>query len=231
VKKAVRIFDYRLVLLASVVLVSLTAYAQAVSNYASTSQATVTSLDTAVQLRFHKVTPGKFGEHALIGVGDDPLTGVIDPLDAESDSDRATLQPAMASGRSVVLALMHCRFKPDRDIALDNAPVSEKFTPSVQVLESISDSQANADRLFDWSSKNIEKAGMKGHAAAMTGAPFNTRLDGYFVAVRPVTAHYPICLTCHHGTKLGDTLAAIVYLVADHKSAKPCKFVTRDGGV
>jgi hypothetical protein len=216
-----------LLLITTLVFVCLVDYSLSGRSRVESPRLVVGSLDTAIQIRFHKVNPGKFGEHALIGVGDGPLTGVIDPLETESAKERSLFLPALDSHRVVIIALMHCRFKPGRNIALDNVPGGDVFSPSTQVLETLAPSQHDADQHFAWAEKNLDNAALKYYPAAMTNTSTDSHVDGYFIAVRPVTAHYPLCLTCHHGAKLGNTIAAMVYLVADRKSPKPCKFVKR----
>jgi hypothetical protein len=190
-------------------------------------KAVVALIDVPIQARFHKVNPGKFGKHALIGLGDGQLTGQIDPLDVESDQEKAQLTPLNNSHTSLVIALMHCRFKPGRSVDLDKAPSANIFKPSVEVLETISDSQDSADKLFKWSSDHADFAALKTYHKAMTDNNYDGSYHGYLIAMRPVTAHYPLCLTCHHGAKIGDTLGAIVYFASIKQSKLVCNYVRR----
>ena len=186
------------------------------------------AVDSIVQSRFHRVTPGEFGEHALFGqLGESAAMGRIDPFRAETSAERATLDPALQSGRTVVIGILHCRYKPDRDVQLYANGKSAPFTPAAEAVECVAASQSSSIQALKWARAHIGAAAMPGYAPAMRGNPLSRAFDGYEVSVRPVTAHSSVCLACHHGVKVGDTLAAIVYLVSKTPAKTPSVFVAR----
>lgn len=191
--------------------------------------ATAAAWDSIVQARFHRVRPGHFGEHALFGLlGEAPAAGAVNPLDSQSPQESAQLAPAIRSGRIVLVGILHCRFKPSRDVSLDKSTKPDAFQPSAEAVECIAPSQAAAANRLAWARKRFGSAALPAFPMAMRNEPYNSHYAGYLVAVRPVTAHAPICLTCHHGAKVGDTLGAVIYLVSEQHQAKPSRFVQRD---
>lgn len=212
---------------ATALLAALCAGAQ-IAGPPATARATAQAWDSVAQARFLRVKPGKFGEHALFGLaGQAPTSGPVDPLDGETPEERARLAPAIQSGRVVIVGILHCRFKPSRDVALDKSTRAGVFHPSTEAIQCVAASQDVACHRLAWAKARLDSAALPALPFAVRNEPYNSRYAGYLVAVRPVTAHAPICLTCHHGAKLGDTLGALVYLVSEKRAHTPSRFLQR----
>ena len=131
---------------------------------------------------------------------------------------------------------MHVRHKPGSHIgehdAKDAQVMNKQFKPSTNVLEATGTTDDRATRTYSWAGDNINLAAMPAYKQVMAGKSVDLQYQKFYVAIRPVKAWHGSCISCHAGAHIGDTLGAMVYMVARTPSDKPALAISSgtDGG-
>ena len=173
------------------------------------------TLDSISQPRFQQ-NAGRFGMSRDIEFdGHENVRWV----DATNHFEKRRFAAINASHRSYVLAFLHLRHKPGAHIdpPLKPQPL-EDFEPVVQTLMTVGGTQKGADNMFDWAGKALPPVVLPHVNQLKQGQPAQADYENWVIVMRPVRALHESCITCHVGTRRGDTLGVMVYAV--DKSAK-----------
>lgn len=122
----------------------------------------------------------------------------------------------------IIMGVMHVRHKPGSHIgAHDAASLMQDFKPSAEPLETSGTTDNRANRTYTWAMDNIGPATMKEYSKVKSGQSVDTTYGKFYVAIRPIKAEHGECITCHTGAHMGDTLGAMIYMVAPTPNHTP----------
>ncbi len=188
------------------------------------------ALDSIVQPRFQQ-NAGRFGEDRVTH-GLDGHQG-IEWIDPDSRFEKRQFAGVKASHRSYVIAFLHCRHKPGAHIdpPTKPEPLGDDFKPSTDALIAVGGTQTGADRNFEWANRALQPLVLPHLNQLKQGQPAQTEYENWVVVMRPVRAEHRACLSCHAGTKRGDTLGIMIYAVDKNAKIKGKSFNWDGGGV
>ncbi len=184
------------------------------------------TLDTIVQPRFQK-SAGKFGEDRVVSLDGHSNVHYMTP---ENGRERRLFRQVNASRRPYVVAFLHCRHKPGAHINPKTPPEKQTdFKPSVDTLTAIGGTQKGTDHLYEWANAHLQKIVLPYLPQLRRGQPQQTEYQNWVVVMRPVRAEHEACLSCHAGTKRGDTLGVMVYAVDKNSKIVGQSYTAPDG--
>lgn len=213
----------------TIVLISLVALASASPGpKALTPAQAVLILNRVIQARF-KQNMGEFGADRVqheVAAGHPDVDGL---LYGATPSETAALKPVTSAPYFMILGIMHVRHKPGMHGQAADLNDTRDFTPSAGVIEASGTTDERAERTFYWGNDNLPNAVKPYYARVTRGESIDTSYQKFYVFIRPVKAWHDSCTRCHVGTHIGDTLGAMVYMVARTPNGKPATS-TWDGG-
>lgn len=191
-----------------------------------TPQQVADTLDSIVQPRFQK-DAGRFGVDRIFTLDGH---GNVQWVDADSRTERQRFAAVKASQRPYIIAFMHCRHQPGAHIDPPTKPEHVAFTsPKTDALTAVGATQTGAERMYEWADKSLTPVVLPHLAALKHGQPAETEYENWVVVMRPVRALHQSCITCHAGTKRGDTLGVMVYVVDKNQKIQGQNFVAPGG--
>lgn len=191
-----------------------------------TPQQVADTLDSIIQPRFQK-NAGRFGVDRIF-----ELDGhaEVQWVDADSRSERRRFAAVKASHRPYIIAFLHCRHKPGAHIDPPTKPAHLEFiAPKIDALTAVGATQTGAERMYQWADKSLNPVVLPHFAALKQGQPAQAEFENWVIVMRPIRALHESCVTCHAGTKRGDTLGVMVYAVDKNTKIQGQNFVAPGG--
>ena len=186
---------------------------------AETPQQVAETLDSIVQPRFQKDI-GQFGTgrvtHNVI-----PGHEGIEWIGADNRFETRRFATLKASHRSYILAFLHCRHKPGAPVDPSPKPqLGDDFKSYTEPLIAFGATEDSAQRMYDWADKSLNPVVLPHLTALKQGHSAQAEYENWVIVMRPVRALHQSCITCHAGTRRGDTLGVMVYVVDKKRKIK-----------
>jgi hypothetical protein len=174
----------------------------------ATAVSVAETLDTYVQPRFHILRDKNFGAFRIVyrrhaGLGQ---------LKVESPREKELIANVNATKRDYAIGLFHCAKRFTTKPRLELLYLNQEAVVTDSIYGSLSRGKKLAAK-HDLPLAAIEKKAVQLKSQLLTGKECRTTQSRWEVLMRPVYASTRECVSCHDGSKLGDTLGVMVYAV------------------
>ena len=180
-------------------------------------------LDGVIQPRFLQ-NAGMFGLSRVVPVVNGHPIGYTGSLGVETPAERKALDHANAGRRDYIIAFLHCAHVPGqfvrpgvfKPVAQPSGKVRavRPWLSTLIVTHPPATAQRVALTSADDDQPQLQAAAIRALPQLQRGREAQAALADWTVIMRPVTASADTCVSCHAGSKKGDTLGVMVYAIS-----------------